>query len=777
MASMPETNGPYWVSPRILAETLAAPTEPLALLVDPLVSVPAADACMLAARALLDLSQEPPAAPPWLAPHQVRAFARIRAIVRRFGGAVLADAVGSGKSYIALAVAYAAAAPLVLVVPAVLVDQWRALLGQFSLSARIETHERLSRDRRSLRGLAPGSIVIVDEAHHFRNAQTRRYGALARLIVHHRVLLVTATPIHNRLADLLHMLRLFLRDDALVAFGVPSLTVAARESHLGSAVHAAVARIVVARSRRTVAHGWDGKRFPAREEGCVIRAAPAPPATLATLIDGVKRLRPPGAAALHRLTLLRRLASSVPALRQSLRRYEAFRTLARDAALAQRRLTPREFRRAFAMDDEADLQLAFLPLLLEAGVTVDDDAEDLALVRTLLDVAHAGPDPKAEALAGHLERCEGKTIVFAQAAATVQHLRRHLPRSLRVAVLCGSAGWLGADRASRFDVLAAFAPRSLGVAPPPERERVDVLLATDLIGEGLNLHDARRVIHYDLPWSPARLAQRVGRIDRLGSPHARIETVSFLPEETLAEAQNIEARLAAKVALQVSGGAAQIETTSGGRSGGAPLDWCDRLQRLAAGAPLPTAAGVRSAVTAPRDGVVLVIALGPDVEAIVVEDGVARADPDRAATLLEQASHAPAAVGDGAAISEAMQAAAALVRARLSDIAAARWRAADRDRPGRRLIPMVLAAARRAARSGNGERLARLDGLVARLTGGLTAGEALLLDDLVAGQRPFDVTHLLAWHAGLPPVAASAEAPIPRLVAAIRLARGRRGQQ
>ncbi|HET9707769.1 MAG TPA: helicase-related protein [Gemmatimonadales bacterium] len=773
MASMPETNAPCFVSPRILAETLEVPIEPLALLVDPLVAVPPADACRVAARALLDLPHQPPAAPPWLAPHQVRAFDRIHAIVRRFGGAVLADAVGSGKSYVALAVAHAAAAPLVLVVPAVLVDQWRALIARLSRPARIETHERLSRDRKSLQGFAPGSFVVVDEAHHFRNPETRRYGTLARLVVHSRVLLVTATPVYNRPADLIHLLRFFLRDDALVAYGVPSLLVAAREPRVIPVVRAAVARIVVARSRLRVAPLWDGKRFPEREEGRVIRAAPAEPERLATLIEGVQRLRPPGAAALHRLTLLRRLASSVPALRQSLRRYEAFRSLARDAGVAQRRLTPREFRRVFALEDDADLQLAFLPLLLEAGTTVDEDPDDWTLVRRLLDEARVGPDPKAAALGRYLEQCDGKTIVFIQAAATVQHLRRQLPRSLRLAALCGAAGWLGFDRVSRCDVLAAFAPRSLGVAPLPEREQADVLLATDLIGEGLNLHDARRVIHYDLPWSPARLAQRVGRIDRLGSPHTSVETVSFLPIEPLAAAQDIEERLAAKVAMQIGGGVAQIETTSGGRGGNAPFDWCDRLQRLAAGAAPASVGGVRTSVAAMRDAVVLVVAFGLDVEVIVVEDGAARADPDAATSLLAQAHGAGAAVVHGPAIAQAMQVAAPLVRARLADIAAARWRAADRDQPGRRLIPMVLAAARRAAQGRRADRLGRLDGLVARLTGGLTAGESLLLDDLIADHRPFDVTNLLAWHDGLPPVAPSAEAPIPRLVAAIRLARCR----
>lgn len=755
-------------SPRILAEALEAPSEPLALLGAPLVTVPVSEARRVAARALLDLPESAATPPAWLAPHQVPALTRIVAILARFGGAVLADAVGSGKSYIALAVAQAEQRPLVLAVPAVLAGQWRALLDRLMLSARIETHEQMSRERHPLRPFAPGSLIVVDEAHHFRNPETRRYGALARLVIHSRVLLVSATPVHNRPADLLHLLRLFLRDDALVAFGVPSLLIAARDSAIGPEVLAAVARLVVARSRRRVTQSWPRMQFPERLPGRVIRRPTADPARVAALIEGIQRLRPPAAAALHRLTLLRRLASSIPALRESLRRYEAFRTIAREAALLGRGLTPREFRRAFAMEDEADLQLTLLPVLLEPGNCLADDADDLSRVRQLLDATRAGPDPKAAALADRLASRDGKTIVFTGAAATVLHLRRSLASSLRVGAVCGTGGWLGNDRVPRDDVLRAFAPGSLGVAPPPERERVDVLLATDLIGEGLNLHDAGCVIHYDLPWSPARLAQRVGRVDRLASPHAAVETITFFPDESLGAALDIEARLAAKIAIQISAGAAQVETPSGGRGGDASFDWCDRLQRLAGQPVTSSRDGVCASGTAGCDAVVLVVALGADVEAIVVLGDAARADPEYATTLLELAQE----IGTtpcAHTVASALQVAAPTIRARLSGIAAARWRAADRDRPGRRLIPMVLAAARRAAKTGRGDRLTRLDGLVARLTGGLTAGEGLLLDDLIARRRSFDVAQLLAWHERLPPISPPGEAPIPHVVAAIRL--------
>src|SRR5207247_1364468 len=109
------------------------------------------------------------------------AVARLRAILARYGGALLADAVGLGKSYVALAVALGTGEPFALVVPAVLVPQWRSLLARHDSRAPILTHESLS--GRSIRLTAYPTIrlLVVDEAHRFRNPETNRYRALARL--------------------------------------------------------------------------------------------------------------------------------------------------------------------------------------------------------------------------------------------------------------------------------------------------------------------------------------------------------------------------------------------------------------------------------------------------------------------------------------------------------------------------------------------------------------------------------------------------------------------
>lgn len=763
-------------SPLILAESLQPLDEPLALLVTAGPEVTPSAACRAAALALLDLPPCATPVPAWLKPHQVPAHERLIAILGRFGGAVLADAVGLGKSYVTLAVAKSLGAPLTLVVPAVLVPQWRGLMDRLDVTGRLLTHESLSRPQpdgmtgRTVREVTP--VLIVDEAHRFREPGTLRYRALARLAVWTRVLLVTATPVHNRFADLVHLLRLFLRDDALVGLGVPSLAAAARSPASAPLALPALARLVVARSRRRVERAWEGSPFPVRGTAGLIRAGTIAPQHVGPIAEALRQLQPPGgAAALVRLTLLRQFASSVPALTHSLRRYEAFCELTHEAARARRRLGAREFRRLFPPGEEACLQLAFLPLLLDEGHAPLDGGGDLPALRSLFTRLgpRPGPDPKADALERLLAERPCKTIVFTTAAPTVHHLRRRLMRNLRVGAVTGRSGWLAGDRVPRHEVVAAFAPHAQRSPPPEAACVVDVLIATDLLSEGLDLQDAERVIHYDLPWSPARVAQRVGRIDRLASPHHRIHTIAFLPPDPLAHALALEHRLALKVTAQLDAGAAQIERVSGSVEDEAPLDWCDRLQQMAVGEGMIAAPGAAAAVDADADACVLMLRLGADVEAIVVEGGSAAADPARATALLEQACHATPRPLDRAAVAAAVRAAMPLLRVRLQAIAMARWRTADRDHIGRRLVPLALAAARRAARSGRHERLAQLDALVSRLTGGQTAGEALALESLVTRRAPLTVQNLLDWHEALPPPGAAAEAPQPELVAAILL--------
>jgi len=764
----------------ILAESLVPVPEPLAVALQPRAGkgeAPPRAVAARAARALLDgpaleAAQVPEAWPPWLAPHQIPAAERLRAMLTRHGGALLADAVGLGKSYVALAVVLARNERFALVVPAVLVPQWRALLDRFGVEAPILTHESLSAQhyRPLPPSTAPYRLFVVDEAHRFRNPDTNRHRALARLVVGARVLLVTATPVHNRLADLLHLLRLFLRDHALAAIGVPSLRRAALGEIDAPSIAAAVARLVVSRSRARVRDGYTSGpvalSFPLRTDAEPIRAGPAPTSVLEALVTGVRRLASGGRAApLLRLMLLRRLASSLPAFRASLARHEAYLDLVERAAADGRRLSPREFHRCFPRTEAPDVQLVLFPILLEHGGSpaTAGDRRELARLRVL---AADARDPKADALEELLDATHGKTIVFTDARATARYLLQRLGHR-RAAAVFGVAGRFAAGEATRHEVLRAFAPAAQGASSPPPALETDLLIATDLLSEGLNLQDAERVVHYDVPWSPARLAQRVGRIDRLGSVHAGIATVTFLPPEPLATALALEERLAAKIRAQVMAASAQVETTRGAMVASPSLDWCDRLSELARHDGGAAPVGAWAAVGGERQATALIVRIGDLVEAIVVEGAVARADPVAATRMLVHACTAEATTSSSVALGRAVEAAAALVRARLTAVQDARWRATDRDRFARRLIPWVLSAGRRAARRGDAPQLAALDALVSRLAAGMTVGEELLLDDLLARREPLAVRDLLEWHKRLPPLSSDDAGADVELIAAL----------
>jgi len=746
--------------------------EPFAVALAPGVEAPARDVIGTAARTLLDGAPLAPAAtqrswPAWLAPHQVPAAERLSAIIARHGGALLADAVGLGKSYVALAIALELKERVSLIVPAVLVPQWRELLDRFGIrDIAIITHESLSvataRTPQSLRDHPTGGLVVVDEAHRFRNPETNRYRALARLVVGSRVLLVTATPVHNSVADLLHLLRLFLRDHALAALGVPSLRNAARRESDRSLARAAVARVIVARSRERVQRGYEGgpvaMLFP-RSTTQALRAAPAADSLVADLAAGVAMLRAGGCAApLLRLMLLRRLGSSLAAFRAALARHDAYLDLTTRAAGEGRALTPLEFQRCFPRAAESDIQLVLFPLLLE-NVTAPDtslagDRRTITRLRELL-ARNAAGDPKAEALERLLLERPAKTIVFTDAQPTARYLMQRLGFARRAAVF-GHVGRFAAGDAPRREVLRAFAPRAQGGPAPAAAVETDVLIATDLLSEGLNLQDAERVVHYDLPWSPARLAQRVGRIDRLGSTHAAISTVTFLPPPVLASALAIEERLARKV------GAQEVAGTGG------QLDWCDQLAALVT-SPSSSAVpvGAWAAVRGDRSCTVLIVRIAKLVEAIIVEGDTARTNPVAATRLLGAARSAESMPGDHARLQQAIDAAAPLIKSRLAAVQDARWRASDRDRLARRLIPWVLSAARRAARRGDGAQLQALDALVSRLALGMTAGEELLLDDLLSRPEQLLVHDLLAWHQRLPPADLSDSPTTVELVAVL----------
>jgi superfamily II DNA or RNA helicase len=432
-----------------------------------------------------------------LAAHQNEAVARVLALLRECRGALLADDVGLGKSFIAAEV-MRRFEDVDLIVPAALVGQWGETLAAFDVCARVITHDALVRD--PFVAEPRERIVVVDEAHAFRNPHTQRYAALARRTAGARVLLVTATPVCNGADDLEALLRLIARDDLLAAAGVPSIdsAFALRDREQLAEI---VAALVVRRDRAVLP--------PDLQFGDLERRVVRHPVLDARAIDTLE-FPLVGEAALLRRFLWRRLESSEAALIESLRRQRRFYERALAAIAAGRTLPKRDYRQAFAHEEDRDAfqEVLFWDLFAPAGES-DPRAirEELVRIDALLALAAASPCEKRAML---LESLLGiPTLIFTQSAATARDLH---------AAIRGS-GLVTSRERSREAVLHAF-----------REGRIDVVVSTDMAAEGLNLQRAAMVVHYDIPWNPVKLDQRNGRAHRIGQQCETVQALYFLPQ-------------------------------------------------------------------------------------------------------------------------------------------------------------------------------------------------------------------------------------------------------
>ena len=699
-----------------MAESLAPVRDPLATALHPGPWSAAAPVARALARSLAP-EEASDSAPDWLRGSQVSSFRRVIQTLRRHRGALLADPVGSGKTFVALAAARVLnpGRATTCLVPAALVLQWRRTAESLGIGLVPVSHESVSRGHLPQ---APRGLVLIDEAHRFRNPATHRYRTLAPWLAGRTVLLITATPVVNRLEDLLHQLLLAVRDDALRADGIASL----REHLAAGSVPPALGGLVVESPARGVAQ-------PTRRSGvsaATTRESAAAGAALQAIAGlGLSRLAP--TAALVRSVLQRAAASSPAALAGALRRYRTLLLHARDACAAGRAMSRREIRR---FTGELEEQLVWWELLAAPGEGMELDLGDIGRIDAAIDMASIalrGPDDKLARLRALL--VDGSpTLVFTTRRDTVRYLRDRLT-DFPLAWCTGARAGVGPTLVPRAVALGWFreGPGATESRPPNVRH----LLVTDVAAEGLDLQRAARVVHYDLPWTPMRLEQREGRAVRLGSRHPVVEVVRFPPPAPLERALGLERLLARKARLPATAGV--------GPEGRALWRWRSEVAAALGGDGVVGVAKVEQGPAGVLGGFAI---HGTREEGEVrlasvllwVEPGGAWSEDESvlAARLAAASECRDPTVPDPVRLNAAVRLLSEPIRARLALVRGGRW-SSPRPTPAAHAAALrVQAEIRQAARRRDAAGLATLERGLGFLAGGHTAGEAMAIERLPA---------------------------------------------
>jgi superfamily II DNA or RNA helicase len=438
-------------------------------------------------------------------PYQLEPALAVAGGARRI---LIADEVGLGKTIQAgLAVAELVhlnpAARVIVVAPAALGDQWQMELARrFHVASTIAGPETLSRAAQAgARGenpwhrpgvwiaspdylkqpqvLAPllpqtWDLIALDEAHAVSGPSERHRACHELARRSRRVILLTATP-HNgdeaAFTRLLNLGRLEGIDDPVDVF---------------RRTRADVGLDNVRRIRWRRLHPTIGERRVLdallRFEHAVLRAA------------GSRRHE----AALLLLSVLRKRAfSTMAALASSVERrlgwLDAPERAGQQPDWLQPRLTFDE-----ASDDIGDDEAA--ALRADVGLS---GGHERSWLRRLLALAHAAErqDSKIAHLARVVGRSREPVVIFTEFRHSLDVVRRALEATRRITVLHG-----GLSMTERQQALGQFLSG-----------HSTALVATDVAGQGLNLQSGSRwIINLELPWNPARLEQRVGRVDRIG---------------------------------------------------------------------------------------------------------------------------------------------------------------------------------------------------------------------------------------------------------------------
>ncbi len=577
--------------------------------------------------------------------------------LNKYNGLILADVVGLGKSIIASAVAYNVGLPVIIIAPPHLKEQWEDYQAEFKLpGARVYSSGKIQEVYDKYKDSNEPILIIVDEAHRYRNEDINDYRLLHHICNSHKdnkIVLLTATPFNNNPKDIFALVKLFQIPGSSTIRSVDNLSLRFRElidrykklntaringklekeginkeaDEIAGELRRLIENVIVRRSRldlkRITTYAEDLKRQN------IVFSEVKPPKllsydlgdlfdlynkTLSKLVEnGVEngfvgaRYKPTtyikedkrkdflkeygeyfddkdlqtaqtNLAKFMRRLLVARFESSKDAFRSTLLKMldstnivEQWWDILGKVPIMKKGAIPDPDTLLNTTDDEVsdgiDEQLAEKEIeklettpgliAIEKEMFKDEFIEkvrqDKRVLKEIYDDWFAKDcppqndfDPKLDTVKDKLEEFlkenkKRKIIIFSTYADTVNYLYAELEKRGVKRIFKYTAKDTG--QSAKVIIRKDF---DAGVPEKEQNNDYDILITTDALSEGYNLHRAGIIINYDIPYNPTRVIQRIGRINRInkrvfdelhiyncfptmiGEKHIRIKEISTL---------------------------------------------------------------------------------------------------------------------------------------------------------------------------------------------------------------------------------------------------------
>lgn len=542
--------------------------------------------------------------------YQKQAVVNAQKILDAHRGVFIADVVGLGKTYIAALLAQQLRGKTLVICPPVLQDYWYETFFDFGVRGfKIQSHGKLDHIIRE--GQEKYDYVIVDEAHRFRNEVTQGYEKLHQICWGKKVVLVSATPLNNTVEDIYSQLKLFQVPKKSSIPGVPNLTSFFNrlKKRLGQydkkdpryieevkAVSAemrdkVLKYVMIRRTRSEVTKFFSDD---IQKQGLSFPALDNPNRIVYTFDDQIDRVfnetiellkqfnysrytpllyltRPVSefekqgqinVGGFMKGILVKRLESSFYAFKNTLHRFieshqKFIEMFDKGTVYISKRVNVYDFL-------DSDNEEALLKLVEEEKAqkykSTDFRDEFIEAVKRDLQILKAAQslwlpidsDPKLSQFIHDLKNNrllnKSKLIIFTESKETGEYLHKHLNGEFpdKVLFYC-SVGGIFKNSEISIPIARDLIKQNFDPNHKQQTDEIRILITTDILSEGINLHRSNVVINYDLPWNPAKVMQRVGRINRVGTAHKTLHIFNFFPTAQSEAHLDLEANITAKV--------------------------------------------------------------------------------------------------------------------------------------------------------------------------------------------------------------------------------------
>ena len=548
----------------------------------------------------------------------------------RYGGVMIADVVGTGKSYIGSAILKHLkennrSKPLIICPPH-LMDMWKDYMREFDVYADVLSRYKIGMDDNILSRYTNCDVILIDESHNFRNPGTNAYDALLAFMEEKtdeaRIIMLSATPISNGIMDMKNQLRLFPREMLMQIPPLNNITLdeyfKGTEDKISGLTPEGIEKIqellkyILIRRTRTQIKEYakkdgdryylekDGQRkyFPERElqnpkeydadkvynnsfdmiqqaiENLTL-ARYAPGNYIKTEYLDERHPQFKKYSNLHnttapmigiiRTSLLKRMESSIAAFASSVENYQnGYKEFRKQLDLG---IVPigKEFhdeiykKISYDYDDydnegyeqrlskiKSEYDIAAFNVKSWKKDMADDINQFSSIKGNLVEKSeYTKVDDKLHTLVDLIKNMDSeKILVFSESAVTAKYIFDYMEKEIptrKIAQIDSKQG-----NSEKNKVMKKFDPKNNNMNIT-KNEEIDILVSTDVLSEGVNLQSGKTVINYDFHWNPVRLIQRVGRVDRIGSEHAKVNIVNFLPTTRIDATLSLKDRVTRKI--------------------------------------------------------------------------------------------------------------------------------------------------------------------------------------------------------------------------------------